>query len=81
MQSNLALVNDVNWEYAQQACDYLQGATYQQALKVYVTVLEDPHCDNFVLAQMGLNDRYFLLTNILNRADAYKQWVHQEGHI
>ena len=54
-----------NKEYAQQVCDYLPSATYEEALKVYELVLNDPNLDDFVIAEMGLADRYFFLTMLL----------------
>jgi len=54
-----------NQEYARQVCAYLPTANYEEALKVYDLVLNDPNLDDFVISQMGLVDRYFFLTMLL----------------
>jgi len=67
----------INLDYAQQVCDYLPSATYDQVRKVYKTVLSDPELDDCVLAAMGRADLFFLLTNILNRPDLYHPWLYE----
>jgi len=54
-----------NFEYAAQVAEFLPDATYQQALRVYDAILNDPHVDDYVIAQTGLHDRFFFLTMIL----------------
>lgn len=66
-----------NKEYARQAIEYLQGATYKGALKVYLAVATDPHLDDGVLAEIGKADRYFLLTQLLRRKDALHPWLYE----
>ena len=66
-----------NFEYAQQACDYLPTASYDSALDVYSAALNDPHVDDYVLAELGRNDRYFLLTMILNVSVLFHAWVYE----
>ncbi len=67
-----------NYDYAVQAIDYLQGDSgYQGALRVYQAALNDPHVDDWVLGQIGLHDRYFFLSMILNVSVMFEQ-VHPE---
>jgi hypothetical protein len=66
-----------NFEYAQQACDFLSTAGYKDALNVYQTVLNDPHVDDYVLAELGRKDRFFLLTMILNVSVLFHPWTYE----
>ena len=83
-------IREANLEYARQVCDFLPTASYVQALKVYDEVTGDKNLDSVVIAEMGLCDRFFLLTMILNRGDAYHPWLYErcreveaspDGHI
>lgn len=65
MSSN-ALQKTTNFEYARQVCDFLPDASFVAALNIYREALNDPNLDDYVLAQMALHDRFFLLTNVLN---------------
>jgi hypothetical protein len=66
-----------NYEYAAQCCAYLPGATYDQALRVYDLMLNDPNLDDYVLAEVGRCDRFFLLSQILRRPDVYDPWLYE----
>jgi hypothetical protein len=59
------VLSEANKRYASQAADFLPSATYEQALTVYQTMLDDPHLDHRVLAYVGLHDRYFFTQMIL----------------
>jgi len=69
-----------NKEYAQQVIDYLPGATYEQALKVYDQVLNDPCLDDFVVAEIGKYDRFFFMAMLLrvgeNSNRVWHPWVY-----
>jgi hypothetical protein len=65
----------LNSEYAEQAIIYLKSATYEQALAVYAQILDDPCCDDSVVAQVAAADRFFLVAQILRRSDAYHPWL------
>ena len=69
-----------NAEYARQALDYLQVASYSGALEIYHEILNDPHLDRWVLAQVAEHDRYFLLTTVLRvgaqNPRVYHQWLY-----
>lgn len=80
MQSNAALKQN-NFDYARQVVDYLKTATYEQALDVYDAVMNDPNLDNWVTAQVGLHDRFFMMTIILGVEAVFKQynpeWIYE----
>jgi hypothetical protein len=65
-----------NFEYAFEACEYLPTASYEGAKAVYEEILNDPHIDPWVMAQVALHDRFFLLAVILNRPDMYNPWLY-----
>ena len=70
-----------NRDYANQAVEFLRNATYEQALDVYSTVLNDPNIDNSVLAHIGLYDRYFFSQVILKLGDvlarSWHPWLYE----
>jgi hypothetical protein len=66
-----------NSEYIRQACEFLPTASYKQALAVYEAMLTDPNLDDEVVAAVGREDRYFLLTNILRVRIAYHPWLYE----
>lgn len=64
-------------EYTRQALAFLPTASYKSALNVYQTIVTDPAITPAVLAEMGRRDRYFLLTQLLNRAHLYHPWSYE----
>lgn len=70
-----------NFDYAFQACDYLPFASYKGALSLYREILNDPNLDDWVVAQIGLFDRFFLLTMILGVSAVFKthrpEWIYE----
>lgn len=59
-------INDQpNLEYAFDAICALKKASYSQALYLYDKIISDPLLDPYVVAQMGLHDRYFFAFHIL----------------
>lgn len=70
-----------NSGYLYQAAAYLKTATYNQALKVYAAVIDDPSIlqdeKDHVISNLCKTDRYFLLTQVLNREDAYHPWIYE----
>lgn len=49
-------------------------ATYEQALELYTHA---PSLNDWELALLGANDRFFLLTELLNRVDALHPWIYE----
>jgi len=43
----------------------LPEASYMGALEIYHEILNDPNLDDYVVAQVGLHDRFFFMTQIL----------------
>jgi hypothetical protein len=66
-----------NEVYANQVVSFLPGASFLDACKVYKQIATDPNVDNYVIAQTGLHDRFFLLTQILNRPDSLHPWLYE----
>lgn len=73
----LAETQSPNVAYVEQAIPMLQTATYEQALNIYETILEDPQLDDYCLASLGRQDRFFLLAELLNRPDLYHPWLYE----
>jgi hypothetical protein len=71
----LAVLSDPYAELRQQI-PWLKTASLKQALRFYEEVCQHPECDNEVLAILGREDRFFLLTHLLRRADAVHPWLY-----
>lgn len=67
--------SEENRAIAEQLCSYLPGASYRQWCRVVKEVLSDPKIDDYVISRIGIKDRFFLLTCILNRPDALHHWL------
>lgn len=67
---------DANREFLQYAAGYLPTASMDQAIGLYLQVLDADHVSDATLAGLGLIDRMFLLAIILNRRDALKPWLY-----
>jgi len=73
-----ALQGHVNQPFVDQALAWLQSeATLPQALDFYEDFVKDPNSDDWTIAQIGLKDRFFLLTHLCNRADAIHPWMYE----
>lgn len=70
-----------NEEYARQALEYLPLASYKGALSIYQEMMDDPHLDPWIMAQVAEHDRYFLLTWVLRlgaqQPRIYHPWVYE----
>ena len=59
---------------------WLHQATLKQAIKYYreiISYITNPDTSRLVVAELGRGDRFFLLTHLLNRADAVNQWLYE----
>jgi hypothetical protein len=52
---------------------WLQASTFEEIKERWAPIIE---LGDAGLAWLGRNDRFFLLTNLLNRADAFKAWLY-----
>lgn len=73
----LAARHPDNETYARQMIAYLPFATHRQALRAYQYMMDDPRLDPWVMAQVALFDRFFLLTCLLKRTDASHPWLYE----
>jgi len=69
-----------NEAYVSELIGFLPGATYSQALAAYGAVVNDPHLDPWVEAQIAEIDRYFLMTWVLRLGAQipriYHEWIY-----
>ena len=65
-----------NKQLAADLIEFLPTATYPQAVAAYGWMIDDPNSDPWVEAQVAEQDRFFLLTWILRRRDAYHPWLY-----
>jgi hypothetical protein len=65
-----------NHKYVYRLVKFLKSATYLKALHLYRHLLSDANLDNFVISKIAEYDRFFFLTHILNRADAFDPWLY-----
>jgi len=59
------------------AANYAKSCSYSAVINLYRDLLNDPAITDAIIAEIGRRDRYFLLTNILNRRDAYHPWLYE----
>jgi hypothetical protein len=65
-----------NHKYVYRLVKFLKSATYLQALHLYRHILSDKNLDNFVMSKIAEHDRFFFLTHVLNRSDAFNPWLY-----
>jgi len=73
----LVKLNQASIDYANQAADYLVGADYASALRVYDAVMKDEGCRGYVWAELGRRDLFFLVTLLLGRSDVFHPWLYE----
>lgn len=61
----------------QEIIDYARQATYPEAVALYAVLENEPGWDDSCRAMMGRGDRYYMLTQLLHRADAYHPWLYE----
>jgi hypothetical protein len=52
------------------------SASMQEALAFYETLYETPGCDNWLIAELGKRDRFFLGVHLIGRADLIHPWLY-----
>lgn len=82
MQSQLA--ENQTWQnkgYALDAINFLRACNYDDALDLYDLIEKDPFCDDDVLAAVGLCDRFYFLTRVLNVGMIFRSykpaWIYE----
>ena len=73
-QPQLSFIEELNSEI-----EWLHKATLKQAIKFYQELIHYPvseRLNQFIVAELGKWDRFFLLTHLLNRVDAIHPWVY-----
>lgn len=69
-----------NIDYAYEAIVALKAADFWQAHIIYDAILSNPEPDPYVIAQIGLHDRYFFALHILNMgfmsSVAHPEWIY-----
>lgn len=65
-----------NQRYLDQALEYLATATRSQAEDLYEATYAHPGCDDWLIAELGKCDLYFLLVDILRRTDLRHDWLY-----
>jgi len=71
-----AALSKTNAELVLDELPWVHSLPWKKAMQWYDMVLHDPGCDPDTVAAIGRNDRYFLLTHILGRADASQPWLY-----
>lgn len=66
-----------NAEFLRKAIAFLSKASCLEAVDFYRTMYQMPGCDDWLLAELGKEDLYFLLTHLLRRPDVGHPWVYE----
>ncbi len=64
-------------KFGTEAAEYAKSCNYQQVIKLYEDLLNDPSITDPVIAEIAKRDRYFLLSIILNRPDTFHPWLYE----
>lgn len=65
-----------NQRYLDEALEYLATATRAEAEALYEATYAHPGCDDWLIAELGKCDLYFLLVDILRRPDLRHDWIY-----
>ena len=77
-QTMAAEPNDGDIEFVKQADAWLHNnATFDQAMDFYEDFTSDPACSDYVIAEMGRRDRYFLFVHLLGGHYGVHPWLYE----
>lgn len=65
-----------NQRYLDEALAYLATATRAEAEALYEATYAHPGCDDWLIAELGKCDLYFLLVDLLRRPDMRHDWLY-----
>lgn len=66
-----------NAAFLAKALDFLAKATCLEAVDFYRSMYQMPGCDDWLLAELGKEDLFFLLTHLLRRPDVGHPWLYE----
>jgi phage terminase large subunit-like protein len=55
---------------------WLRTATMDEALDFYQTLYNTPGCDDWIIAELGKYDRFFLAVHLMGRVDMVHPWLY-----
>lgn len=68
----------LNQQFVSQALEWLlHDADFHRAMAFYDETLNDPHCDDWTIAELAKGDRYFLFVYILNGTYGIHPWLYK----
>lgn len=65
-----------NAAFLKKAIDFLSKASCLEAVDFYHSMYSMPGCDDWLLAELGKEDLFFLLTHLLRRPDVGHPWLY-----
>src|SRR4030042_4820359 len=69
-----------NRQHAITIAEFLKTATHKQSVRMYAELARDPNLHPVVLAEIGLRDRYFLITVILKLTKFLEEpWIYERA--
>lgn len=69
-------VRPPNAEYLKKALAYLTTCSIDEAVDLYESMYRTPGCDDWLIAELGKADLFFLLAHILRRPDIGHPWLY-----
>ena len=66
-----------NTAFLKQAITFLNGANCQQSIRFYEEMFRMPEMDDWLYAQLGKEDLFFLLIHLLRRPDVGHPWLYE----
>lgn len=70
-------VRPQNAAFLESAIEFLNTASCVEAVDFYESMYRTPGCDDWLLAELGKVDLFFLLTHLLRRPDVGHPWVYE----
>lgn len=69
-------VEKPNAKFLRSALEYLNTCTCIEAVDLYESMYRMPGCDDWLLAELGKEDLFFLLAHLLRRPDVGHPWLY-----